>query len=153
MTHKYRMSDLTEYVKEAFTEKNVRSDFIRILFQPSYSFSPFHFLSVHATETLAYLLNSFYSYCVVQRDYVNALKLHKITSVLIVNDSHHRFPLYGYLYSHDVYTKVGFWKELLIDYCLSHKDGEAAYRMRYNCVEDSQSVSIKRTKFTQSRVC
>ena len=84
-----------------------------------------------------------------QRDYVNALKLHKIASVFIVNDSDQRFPLYGYLRSHEMYTKVGFWKELLMDYCSGY---EPAYSLQYSYLMDKHYISNRLSLSSESRI-
>ena len=86
--------------------------------------------------------------CVRQRDYLSALKLHKIASVFIVNDSDHRFPLYGYLCSHEMYTKVGFWKELLLDFCSGY---EPAYSLQYSCLNKNY-LSNRMNSLSESRM-
>ena len=86
--------------------------------------------------------------CVRQRDYLSALKLHKIASVFIVNDSDHRFPLYGYLCSHEMYTKVGFWKELLLDFCSGY---EPAYSLQYSCLNKNY-LSNRMKSLSESRM-
>lgn len=134
-----------EYVKEAFIEKNVRSDFIRVLYQPNYAY---HILSKTASQTLSYLLSCFYSHCTVQRDFTNALKLHKITSILLIKEDS-LVPFYAFLKNEEVYSKVGFWKELLVDYCTS-THVENAYRMNYKVQKNNQSTATKRNKLTQS---
>lgn len=147
-----RVSELTEYVKEALIERNVRNDFIRVLFQPSFSLSPFHILSASATESLAYLLQSFYSYCLTQRDYTNALKLHKITCVLIMQNAkiqNEYLPLYTLLYAHEIYSKVGFWKELLIDYCINFKYEDPAFALTYRNQLANSTIAAKRKKLSQ----
>lgn len=155
-----RVTDLFEFVTEAFVEKNARSDFLRILYQPSTFLSPFHIISVMTASSLAHLFKSFFTYlghslsiifrvCVKQRDYLNALKLHKIASVFIVNDSDYRFPLYGYLYTHEIYTKVGFWKELLIDYCTGF---DPAYSLQYSCLENMEYHSKRIPSISESKV-
>ena len=50
---------------------------------------------------------------------MNALRLHKITATFIIQEQDHQVPLYSYLYTHAIYTKIGFWKELLVDYMTS----------------------------------
>lgn len=147
-----RIAELTEYIKEALNEKNIRNDFVRILYQPASSFSPFHILSLPAAQSLAILFNTFYTYCVTQRDYLNALRLHKITATFIIQEQDHQVPLYSYLYTHAIYTKIGFWKELLVDYCLASHDEESAYQMQYHCLLDSQFVKTKKTKLSQSKL-
>ena len=104
------------------------------------------------TEAFTYLghsLSIIFRVCVKQRDYLNALKLHKIASVFIVNDSDYRFPLYGYLYTHEIYTKVGFWKELLIDYCTGF---DPAYSLQYSCLENMEYHSKRIPSISESKV-
>ena len=74
--------------------------------------------------------------CVQQRDYVNALKLHKISSLFIVYTDHRYSPLYGFLNTHEIYSKVGFWRELLLDYCMLDEE-DPSYQLKYFCSERS----------------
>ena len=83
---------------------------------------------------------------------MNALRLHKITATFIIQEQDHQVPLYSYLYTHAIYTKIGFWKELLVDYCLASHDEESAYQMQYHCLLDSQFVKTKKTKLSQSKL-
>ena len=115
----------------------MRTEFLR-LFTQSDALTPYHVLSTPSAEGVALLLNAFYSFCVEQRDFANALRLHKATAVFLVNDPIKRFPLYGYLYTHEIYRKVGFWKELLLDYCRGKGATETAYQMRYKCLSDEE---------------
>lgn len=115
----------------------MRTEFIH-LFTQSDVLTPYHILSSPSAEGVALLLNVFYSFCVEQRDFANALQLHKATAVFLVNDPMKRFPLYGYLYTHEIYRKVGFWKELLIDYCRGKGTIETAYQMRFRCLDDEE---------------
>lgn len=67
--------------------------------------------------------------CVQQRDYINAMKLHKITSLFLVKEKDRRYPLYHLLSSHEIYMKVGLWKELLLDFCEHAEENDPAYFM------------------------
>lgn len=132
-----RCSELSKQVTQQLADKLVRTEFLR-LFTQSDALTPYHVLSTPSAEGVALLLNAFYSFCVEQRDFANALRLHKATAVFLVNDPIKRFPLYGYLYTHEIYRKVGFWKELLLDYCHGKGATETAYQMRYKCLSDEE---------------
>ena len=144
-----RSTDLANHVKEGLVEKSVRTNFIEILTQPTTPFCSYHIISSPSAENLAFLFNSFYTSCVKQRDYVNGLQLHKITAVFIVNDPLRQFPLYGYLYTHEIYKKVGFWRELLVDYCRGN-DVSAAYRMHYRCLSDEEHAKRRKNVLNAS---
>lgn len=144
-----RSTELANHVKEGLAEKSVRTTFIQILTQPETPFCSYHIISSPSAENLAFLFNSFYSSCVKQRDYVNGLQLHKITAVFIVNDPLRQFPLYGYLYTHEIYKKVGFWRELLVDFCRGDDVG-AVYRMNYRCLSDEEHAKRRKNVLNAS---
>ena len=56
-----RVVDLLTHVSEAFVERNVRADFIRILYQPMTLSSPYHMISVTSANALAELFHTFYT--------------------------------------------------------------------------------------------
>ena len=70
-------------------------------------------------------------FCVQQRDYKNALALHKTATLFIVNAESVQYPLYNLLCEDKIYMKVGWWKELLVDFCQSSLDNDPAYISTY----------------------
>ena len=57
-----RVVDLLAHVSEAFIERNVRADFVQILYQPMTLSSPYHMISVTSANALAELFHTFFTY-------------------------------------------------------------------------------------------
>ena len=75
--------------------------------------------------------------CVQQRDYKNALTLHKTATLFIVNTESAQYPLYNLLSESKIYMKVGWWKELLVDFCQRSMENDPAYTSVYKSMESA----------------
>ena len=143
-----RVADLHAFVSEALVERNVRADFVRILYQPMTLSSPYHMISLASANALAELFHTFYTYvmrkgkimdrvCVQQRDYKNAFALHKTAALFIVQAESAQYPLYNLLCKSKIYAKVGWWKELLVDFCQNAMENDPVYVSAYEHAENT----------------